>query len=425
MAEDKIERIELYHLGVPLPTPLYPVWIPGYPQTKLAATLLVITTRGGLTGYATGPAFERERSGIGDFIGQFLLGLDPFDVDRAREALRQASYLGWRNNWMEIAFWDLAAKAKDIPLHQLMVERLGGEADSSIPEAVEVFASFRELRPPRARAEVIERAQRIGFKAAKICVHSMEEGEDHKQLEVARSVAGPDFDLMVHAHQGWSVSLVEDVPRWDLPRARRFVYHAAELGYKWVQEPLHEEDWDGLAELNSTASIPIAGGDLSVSASTLRALVRQGCYSILTPGSSLAGMGRMEVAISEARKQGCGFSPTTKGDGINLAANLHALVAWKRLVGEEDATRLAYPWEPPASIPENRDALLMEPLHLNGQGCLPVPQGPGLGVYLDPNALKRYGERFYSLTPVRLMVSSARRSGLKQAVEMAQRKKRA
>ena len=424
MSAGKIERIELFHVEVPLPTALFPVWIPGYPQYRQRYTLLVVTTRDGLQGYATGPAFDREREGLGELVGQFLVGLDATDLDVVRERLRQASFLGWRNHWMDVAFWDLAGKIRGVPVHQLMAEALGGPVDAAAPESVPAYASFQELRPARARAEAVERAQRAGFKAAKIPVHSIDEAEDHEQLRLARQVAGPGFELMVHAHQAWSVSLVQEVPRWDLERARRIAEVAGELKLAWLQEPLHEELWDDLVALGEAAPVPLAGGDLASDLPLLRALVRHRCYRVLTPDATFAGLGTLVHAMRACRERGVAFSPSSKGDGLGLAANLHALVAWTRAVGARGDALLEVPWEPPALVPEHRDLLLAEPFWVREDGSVAVPTGPGLGVEVDPKALKRHARRFYSVTPVRFVVSSARRAGLKQTAELAQSRRR-
>ena len=420
MSKDRIERIELFHVRVPLPTPLFPVWIPGHAVDGFASTLLIVRTRDGLTGSATGPALGRERQGLGEFIGPFLLGADPYDVDTARERLRQASYLGWRNNWMDVAFWDLAAQRRGIPVHRLLAERLGAPPETREPDRVRAFASFQELRPSRARIEAVERALRVGFRGVKIGVHFANEADDLQHLEATRSAAGASTELFVHAHQAWSVSLVGSVPRWSYDRALRFSERAADLHYERVQEPLHEEDWDGLVRLRSETRMAIAGGDLAVSASQLRNLARLGCYDILTPATGFAGLGRIEVAMRAALDFGLEFSPMSYWDGVELMTHLHALVAWAQL-RPRSKVRLAVPWEPPAQVPEYRDALLKTPLHVDPKGCLSVPCGPGLGIQIDPGALKRFGECFYELTPVRLMVSSARRSGLRQTAEIGLR----
>lgn len=422
MSEGKIERIELFHVDVPLPTPLFPVWIPGYPQYRQSATLLRVTTKDGLTGYASAPAFEHERGSVGDFIGKFLLGLDPYDLDLVRERLRQASYLGWRNSWMDVAFWDLAAKRRGVPLHELIAERLVDDmADAKDVEPVPTYASFRELRPPRVRAEAVERALSVGFDGVKISVHSIKEAEDADQMVLTRRVMGADRTILVHARQAWSVSLVEDVPRWDLERARRFVGVAETCGVKWVQEPLHDEAWDELAELSKTTRMPIAGGDMTYTFVPLKALIRDGCYRVLTPDAAFAGLGHQVRTMQACLRRGLSFSPSSNSDGIGLAANLHALAAWRRVTDDDNAL-LEFPWEPPAMIPEYRDALLVEPFHIESDGTLPVPTMPGLGITIDPGALRRFGLQFYELTPVRFAVKVAR-SG-RQADALGKRPRR-
>lgn len=417
--EGKIERIELFHVEVPLPTPLFPVWIPGYPQYRQCATLLAVTTRDGLTGYASAPSFDRERHSLGDFIGKFLLGLDPYDLDLVRERLRQASYLGWRNSWMDVAFWDLAAKARGIPLHELIVERLG-EAKRPVEASVPAYASFRELRPPRVRAEAVERAQSLGFRGVKISVHSIKESEDFDQVAFSRKVAGSDLALMVHARQAWSVSLVEEVPLWDLERARRFAGVAETCGVRWLQEPLHDEAWDDLSTLARSTKMALAGGDMSFRFVPLKALIRDECYRVLTPDAAFSGLGNQLRTMQACLGRGLSFSPSSNSDGLGLIANLHALAAWRR-TAQDDNAWLEFPWEPPAMIPEYRDALLEHPLHVNADGTLDVPTGPGLGVAIDPAALKRYGECFYQVTPVRFAVKVARNGGMRQTDTIVKR----
>jgi D-galactarolactone cycloisomerase len=418
----KIERIELHHVETPLPSPLFPVWIPGWPQYRHSYTLLTVTTRDGLTGYATGIAFDREREGLGDFIGRFLLGLDPYDVRAASERLRQSGFLGWRNSWMETAFWDLAAKQKQVPLHELITEELNEKPVAGAPDAVEVYASFWEQRPPKVRVESIERAQRIGFRGAKLNLCAATEEEDREKLELARQVAGDDFHLFAHARQAWSVSLVEANPVFDFARALRYAKLCSDYGVEWLQEPLHSEAWDDLAELSFRSKVPIAGGDITLTIVPLKAMIERKSYSIVTPDAAFAGLQNVVRTMKLCKAHKLGFSPSSGGDGFGLASNLHALVAWSRIAPQRKDRFLEFPWEPPALLPEHRDMLLESPLHIRPDGMLPVPTGHGLGVELDAKALRRYGQKFYTLTPVRFAVSTARRSGLKKAAELALKK---
>jgi L-alanine-DL-glutamate epimerase-like enolase superfamily enzyme len=417
--QGKIDRIELFHVDVPLPTPFFPIWIPGYPQNQQRFTLLKVTTRDGLVGHATGTAFDREREGLGEMIGAFLLGIDAYDVGAVAERLRQASLLGWSNAWMEVAFWDLAAQARGVPVYELILERLAPTAKAGArPSTVDAYASFAELRPPAARAEAIERALRLGFSGVKLCVQSAEEPADLQQLRAARKAAGQGFPLMVHAHQASSLSLVQEVKRWDLARAERFAMYAREQGVMWIQEPLLLEPSAALRTLSQKGPVPIAGGDTATSAALLSAMAELGCLGVLTPDVSFLGLSGVVSVIAECHRRGLSFSPHSYGDGLSLLANFHALVAWAAISGQRPW--LEFPWEPPAIIPEQRDAILSAPIHTRADGKVVVPTGPGLGVGISARALRRYGKRFYNLTPVRFMVASARRQGLRQTAAVSQ-----
>ncbi|MBK8014915.1 MAG: hypothetical protein IPK13_26660 [Deltaproteobacteria bacterium] len=414
----KIDRLELYHVDIPMPTALFPVWIPGYPQYRLHYTLFTVTTKDGHVGMATGPAFGQERAGLGDFMAQFLIGVDAYDLDAVHERLRQSSSLGWRNSWMEIAFWDLAGHARGLPLSTLILERLqmqGLTPKQPMPTTLPAYASFRELRPSRVRAESFERLRRLGFHAAKVSVHAMREADDIEHIQAARAAAGPDFGLAVHAHQGWSLSLVEEVPQWSPDRARRFADAAASLGYRWLQEPLPDDAWDDLSALSSVAPLPIAGGDIIPTLRLLKMIALQGCYSMITPDAVFAGPSAIVGTMRVCLERGLDFAPACNTDGLGVAANAHVLAAWASVAGKSPEALglgLEYPWEPPAMMPEHRDTLLASPIQVRADGQIEVPSGPGLGVDLDPHAIQRYAKRFYVTTPLRF-ASNARRAGAK------------
>src|SRR5688572_20790159 len=84
-----VSRIELYHVSVPLPVPFRPSWIPGYPQTHNRFDLVRVVTDDGVQGWSAGPAMGRERRGIGDLIGPYLLGVDPTDIETVQQRLRE------------------------------------------------------------------------------------------------------------------------------------------------------------------------------------------------------------------------------------------------------------------------------------------------------------------------------------------------
>ena len=88
---------------------------------------------------------------------------------------------------------------------------------------------------------------------------------------------------------------------------------------------------------------------------------------------------------------GIAVIPHVWGSGIALSAALHALAATPPF--PYTALPQALENEPLVEFDRNpnplRDELLLTPPRLV-EGCLPVPQGPGLGVRVDEAVLQRY-----------------------------------
>jgi L-alanine-DL-glutamate epimerase-like enolase superfamily enzyme len=105
-----VERIELFHVRVPLPATFHPSWLPGFPQTQNRFDLVRVIDSDGAEGFAAGPAMGRERDGLGSLLGPYLIGEDATDLALIRQRVREMGYLGWKNGWVEHAFWDLAGK---------------------------------------------------------------------------------------------------------------------------------------------------------------------------------------------------------------------------------------------------------------------------------------------------------------------------
>ncbi len=96
-------------------------------------------------GLSAGMAFEREREGLGGLIGPYLIGLDPTDIDLVRRRLREISYLGWRNYWIEAACWDIRGKAEGKTVRAL----LGGTDDRPVPVYASTARSIPRHSGPR------------------------------------------------------------------------------------------------------------------------------------------------------------------------------------------------------------------------------------------------------------------------------------
>jgi L-alanine-DL-glutamate epimerase-like enolase superfamily enzyme len=398
----KIDRIELYHVAIPLPKPFYPAWIPGYPQTMNRCTLLRLTTDDGTQGLAAGLAFEREREGLGGLIGSYLTGLDPTDIATVNQRLREASYLGWRNFWMEAALWDIRGKIENKPVWAL----LGGNEAGRVP----VYASTGEVHPPQQRADEVLELRDMGFKAVKLRVHSFDPAQDVAQVEAVRRAVGDSMDIGVDANQGWRVTLVDDAPLWTLERASDFARACAGLGVRWLEEPLDMHAYDELAELCRRSEVPIAGGELNGGWHEFKVMLEKGSLDIYQPDATFV--------LDACRERGLGYTPHTWTNGVGLLINLHVYAAGPR------NHPIEYPYEPPGWIPEYRDGILAQPIRINSDGTVDVPVAPGLGVQLDEDKLKRYGEKYFEITSRGIAVKTIREKGLFAALQIARKRKR-
>ncbi len=249
----KVARIELFHVEIPLPAAFYPSWIPGLPQTENRFTLIKVTTDDGVEGYSAGTAMGRERSGLGELLGPYLLGEDATDIGLIQQRLREVSYLGWRNYWIEPAFWDIKGKLEGKPVYSL----LGAE-----PCPIGLYASTGEVKTPEARIEEAEARYAEGFRSIKLRVHDFDEAKDIRHVQETAKAIGDRMKIGVDANQGWRVTIVGDAPLWDLERAKRFADACADSGLSWIEEPLPMDIYEDLTALTAYSKVPIAGGEL-------------------------------------------------------------------------------------------------------------------------------------------------------------------
>ena len=129
----------------------------------------------------------------------------------------------------------------------------------------------------------------------------------------------------------------------------------------------------------------IAAGEMVRSTAEARSLVTRGAVDVVQPDVVLSGgiAGAREVAVLAA-EHGKMWSPHTWSNGYGLLANLHAALAFST------CPYLEVPFDPPAWSAERRDWLLPVTLEIAPDGTIGPPDGPGLGVVPDWDALEQY-----------------------------------
>lgn len=400
-----VARVELYHFSAPLPATFRPSWLPGFPLNDNRCTLVRVITEDGVEGWSAGHAVSREREGLGQILGPYLIGEDATDIPGVQQRLRELSYTGWRNWWIEPAFWDIKGKVEGAPVCRL----LGGE-----PRRVSLYASSGEVRDARARIGEAESRAAEGFGAIKIRVHEDEERDLAQVRDTARAL-GDKIRLGVDANQAWRVAAIADAPTWDLDRAKRFSDACADEGVAWLEEPLAMDAYDDLAALSAYSRVPIAGGELHTSGyAELAMMVERRCYSIFQPDAMFTGGIEQTFRLAQlCRRRGLQYTPHTWTNGVGFAVNLQLFAA----SGFADQKELEYPIDPPGWVPEARDAMLEEPF-LHDRGKLDVPATPGLGFAISRRALKKHARRFFVMDKRRLVFFALRDRGLRAAKEI-------
>ena len=367
----KITAVKVRLFEYPMPKPFHPTWQP-VPTTAVRIHVVEIQTDEGITGVGSGGVPVRW-----EVAGLFLLGQDPFALEQHVANLRSMAFFVGRPWPVEIALWDIIGKTTGQPIYKLH----GGGS-----EKLKAYASTGELRPREARVEAAQQIVSEGFKALKLRFHSPDWRDDVRTLAAVRKAIGDGIDIMVDGNWGWRIAPDRQLNRWDLKAAINVVKACEEYGVYWLEEPLDAYDYDGLAELQRhTTTLRIAGGELNRGPEEIRTYLEKGCFDVYQPDSTFIG------GISTTRKIGAMveaagkvFTPHTWTNGIGMVANLHCAAASSRV------PYIEFPYDPPNWLPEHRDFIFAEPLQIDGEGYVHLPQEPGLGIELDEVKLKKY-----------------------------------
>lgn len=302
------------------------------------------------------------------------------------EASWQRMYHAWR--WrggvvsntalsgLDLALWDLEAKALGIPVHRL----LGGALRESVP----VYSSHHLWRSPEQAAAETSAALQRGHTALKWALLSIWDNRDVASsiaaavdiTGAAREAAGPSFQLFIDCSE---VLTTES--------AMRLATALEPYGIGFLEEPLPFENPRAMLDLARRLPIAIATGERLLSRWEFRELIEGGGIAVLQPDLMHAG------GLTEVRKIATAadtyylpIAPHNAGGPISTAAAIHlglAIPNFFLLETMDDERNL-------------RDEICVEPIGFE-PGAFAMPTGPGFGVELDVDRLR---ERRYRPAPV-------------------------
>jgi o-succinylbenzoate synthase len=256
---------------------------------------------------------------------------------------------------LELALFDLAGKAAGVPVWRLLV------AEASAP--VRCNATLTAGRSEEVAASASAWAAR-GFGAFKL---KLGVGDDLRQAAAVRALLGPEALIRVDANGSWS--------RDD---AIAILGTLEPLRIELAEQPT--ESLSDMAAVAARTEIPIAADESVTDARQAARAVRAGACELATV--KLQKVGGIGGGAAVAKHLPVYLSSALDGP-VGIAAAAHACHAIYRDAPDPDlahglATQLLFADTIAARECELRD------------GALHLPEGPGLGVEIDEEALARH-----------------------------------
>jgi len=347
-----------------------------------------ISTDEGITGYGAQTIYHPDMSaGWTRYANKVLKPLlinkikDPFYVNSFTKSFIEQPP-GIQMNPLpcsaEMALWDIIGKKANLPLYKIF---------GATKNKVKAYASLLEPYPlltPKEWGEFVKKVCSVGFKAVKLHIASQWGGSEWKKIveavEGVREAVGEEIEIMIDATKGWGSPF-----EFSLNDAIKLANALEELDVIVLEEPLqHLYNPDLSAQLCKDVNIAIAGGGAACRWQSYKNILEKGALDIIQPDIMFAGgLAEVRRIAFLAKSYGKTCIPHFWGPGLALAATL-------QLEGSIDSPYIEFPYHPPSWIPESRDAMLFEPIYVEKDGYVKVPEGPGLGVEVNEEIIEKY-----------------------------------
>ncbi len=362
---------------IPLSAPLAPPRGPSIVTYRRRETLFIkLRTDTGLVGWGETYRLAGVEGAVRDVLTPLMLDRDPLQLRTLHAEMRSATFdNGFAVGGMDLALHDVVGKALGVPVHQLY----GGALRVAV-EAYASLAGYYDDRDPEAHwlAEAHEFAAR-SFRCLKFRIGRFDPRRELSILTEIREAVGDGISLMADANAAYS-------PEQSL----RMAHGLRELNFEWLEEPLPQGGYLGYPELRMKMPLPLAGGEGLLNRATAHNSLDRGCFDIVQPDVSICGGIGETLFIGElARLSTVRCIPHCWAGALTFAATLHVcalLPALSRLPGNAEPL-LEYDV---TDNPFRDDVVLGDPFALR-DGMVSVPQGAGLGIQIDEDALRRYG----------------------------------
>jgi len=329
--------------------------------------VLITLQAEGLIGYGEcvatrDPGYNYETTGtawhiLKDFIAPLILNQDVTDAQDFQQRVEGIRGHHLAKAGVEMALWDLLGKRDGKSLKEMF----GGSQDR-----VEVGVSIGIQESASALVRTVQSYLEKGYRRVKI---KIKPGREVEETSTVRR-AYPDLRLQVDANSAYTLENANTLKPLD------------DLDLLLIEQPLYEDDiWDH-RKLQAEFKTPICLDESVISPRHARyALEMEACKIINIKPARVAGLSQGILIHDYCRSRSvpvwCGGMLET---GVGRASNL----AIASLPG------FVLPGDISASVRYYRRDITNERFVLNDDSTIDVPDGPGLGVTIDKEALKQF-----------------------------------
>jgi D-galactarolactone cycloisomerase len=351
---------------------------PSVSQAPVRDSLLVkITTDSGIVGWGETADVGGTHGVIEEHVKHAILGKNPLEHRKLWNAMWGPNFGDGRAvAGVDMALHDVRGKALGLSVGDLY----GGRARDKImgyAAAMNYVVGEEPIETHPKEAAAL--AKNRGFKAMKIRTGRDGFRKDLAVMQKIREAVGPDVRLLTDGNGAFT-----------LPQAVKFGKELEKLDFYMFEEPLPQSpDYAGYDELARTLDIAVAGGEVIDSRATARDLITRRCFDIIQPDASLCGGIAEVLFICEmARMFSIQGLPHCWAGSLTVAATLHILSLFPpHYLGSEVGDEPMMEFD----VYENpfRDEIVAKPPELK-KGYFDVPTGPGLGVEVIEDVVKKY-----------------------------------
>ena len=360
----KIVEVRVHHLAGELRERFG--WSLNWTRTR-AATLVEVRTDDGITGWGDGAwGGERLRRHPELVIGRSVLEAEAIYDDLRPAAAAQHDRGEPSSAGLDAAIWDAMGHTLGLPLAKL----LGHQRTSAVTPYCTCM--YRKDWPDLARGLAEEAVQWLsrGFRVLKMKI-GYGPKTDVEVVRAVREAIGDRAGLAVDSNCAYDAGTAVALGRQLEP-----------FGLLWWEEPLWADDLSGYDRLRASIGIPLASGETMSADWIIRHYIQPRRVDIVQPDLDTVGFTGARRIAHMCELNGVRLIPHNWGTHVRTAGALH----WMSRFSAPDAPMFEFDQtEHPF-----RERVVREKMEMNAAGAIPVPDGPGLGIEADPDAVAEF-----------------------------------